>query len=102
MNDVPWVVRQRHRLTLILITGAVYVMATVGMIAVPVALAFVGGRLVGDDPLGLWLVMAAAAVASFWVSRLVLCGLWWVRTGTWDWRRTRLTRSIRAGWGGPR
>lgn len=67
-----------------------------------VGLGAVGGGLVGRDPFGLTVAFLAVAAASVWLSRLGLAAVWWVHTGTWDWRRTRLRRAVRDGWGGPR
>lgn len=82
-------------------TLGVVVVALLGL-AAPVSIGVLGGNLVGGDALGLMVCMALGALVSVWWSRLVLTGLWWVRTGQWCWRRSSVRSSLdRARYGRP-
>lgn len=82
--------------------AALVLLLAVLLLAAPVGVGVLGGRLVGGDPLGLMACMVLAAFVAVWWSRVALTLTWWAKTGRWDWRRTSLRRSIAAGWGGPR
>jgi hypothetical protein len=90
----------RHRTTVRRLT--LYLVGSALMLGAALGLGYLAARVIGYTPGAQTAVLAVAAVTSVWLSRLMLCALWWADTGVWDWRRTRLLRAIRAGWGGPR
>lgn len=89
--NVDYKRRAKHRL-------ALYVMVSVTMLGGAGGLGWLGGAILTDVPGALFAVMAVAGFASFLLSRLLICALVWVDTGVWNWPRTGLLRSIRAGW----
>lgn len=57
-----------------------------------------GHLLFGENGWGLAVAMIVGGAVALWCLRLSITLLWWVRSGVWDWRRTALRRSVRAGW----